>query len=85
MEPLGHGAIRFRHLGASTALSPSALAASAFSSCARSFIAARSSAVNPLDFLSPTGVFFAVFRVAFFALIRSLLFGCSRRCQVSQS
>src|SRR5438034_8561875 len=42
---------------ASTSLSPSALPrrpprrASAFSSWARSFIAARSSAVNPLDFL----------------------------------
>src|SRR5918998_66731 len=35
----------------STALSPSALRASAFSSWARSFIAARSSAVNPFDFL----------------------------------
>src|SRR5262249_43230628 len=36
---------------ASTALSPSAFSASAFSSRARSFMAARSSAVNPLDFL----------------------------------
>jgi hypothetical protein len=34
----------------SRALSPSALAASAFSSLARSFIAAFSSALNPLDF-----------------------------------
>src|SRR5687767_4057272 len=34
---------------ASRALSPSALAASAFSSWARSFIAARSSGVNPVD------------------------------------
>jgi hypothetical protein len=50
---------------ASTALSPAALSlsarASAFSSLARSFIAAFSSAVNPLDTL-PAGV-------AFFALI----------------
>src|SRR5687768_2245013 len=36
---------------ASRALSPSALAASAFSSLARSFTAAFSSSVNPLDFL----------------------------------
>ena len=40
---------------ASRALSPSAFSASAFSSRARSFIAARSSAEKPLDFL-----FFAV-------------------------
>src|SRR5438128_9193813 len=36
---------------ASTSLSPSALPAAAFSSWARSFIAARSSSVNPLDAL----------------------------------
>src|ERR687889_215373 len=38
---------------ASTARSPSAFCASAFCSLARSFIAARSSAVNPLDFFAP--------------------------------
>src|SRR5215207_4354936 len=37
---------------ASTARSPSAFCASAFCSLARSFIAARSSAVNPLDFFA---------------------------------
>ena len=36
---------------ASTALSPSAFSVSAFSSWTRSFIAARSSSVNPLAFL----------------------------------
>ena len=53
------------------AVSPSALAASAFSSLARSFIAARSSAENPLDFLLLVAVvlFADFFCVAFFALI----------------
>jgi hypothetical protein len=54
---------------ASTALSPSARRASAFSSRARSFIAERSSSVNPLDFLPLAVVLFADFCVAFFALI----------------
>src|SRR6266511_514363 len=60
---------------ASTALSPSALSArgprraSAFSSWARSFIADRSSSVNPLDFLPLAVVVLADFCVAFFALI----------------
>ena len=54
---------------ASRALSPSAFAASAFSSWARSFIAARSSAVNPLDFVLVAVVRLADFCVAFFALI----------------
>src|SRR5207248_1173603 len=53
-------------IAASTSLSPSALVlfarASAFSSLARSFIAARSSAVNPL-------VLFADFFVAFFPVL----------------
>src|SRR5919201_5986096 len=58
---------------ASTALSPSALPArgprraSAFSSWARSFIAARSSSVNPLDFLSIAVVLLADFCVPFLA------------------
>ena len=50
---------------ASRAFSPSALAASAFSSWARSFIAARSSAVNPFDDAAcawrTSVTFFAVF------------------------
>jgi uncharacterized membrane protein YedE/YeeE len=47
---------------ASRAFSPSALRASAFSSWARSLIAARSSAVNPWDFLADFVVpFFAGF------------------------
>ncbi len=61
---------------ASSALSPSALRASAFSSAARSFIAARSSAENPLDF-----VFLADFCVAFFVLIVPLL--CRWKVMVS--
>jgi hypothetical protein len=54
MKPLGHGAIRSRHRGdlIEHGLSPAALSffqrSSAFSSRARSFIAARSSAENPL-------------------------------------
>ena len=60
---------------ASTSLSPSALflfvRASAFSSCARSFIAARSSSVNPLDFLLVAVVLLADFCVSFFALIET--------------
>ena len=57
MDALGEGAIRLRHLGdlASRSRSPSALflftRSSAFSSLARSFIAARSASVNPLDVL----------------------------------
>src|SRR4030066_305251 len=56
---------------ASTSLSPSALSArgprraSAFSSWTRSFIAARSSSVNPLDFLLIAVVLLADFCVAF--------------------
>src|SRR6516225_8786138 len=59
---------------ASTSLSPSALflfaRASAFSSWARSFIAARSSSVNPLDFLLIAVVLLAL-RI-FFVIFRSL-------------
>src|ERR671918_206774 len=66
---------------ASTSLSPAALSlfarASAFSSLARSFIAARSSAVNPLDVLRV--VLFADFCVAFLALIET-----SSRCDLLQ-
>src|SRR5205807_7411428 len=56
---------------ASTSLSPSALflltRSSAFSSLARSFIAARSSSVNPLDFLLITAVLLADSCVPFFS------------------
>ena len=45
---------------ASSVLSPSALRASAFSSWARSFIAARSSALNPADLLFVAGFFSAI-------------------------
>ena len=73
MEPLGHGAIRFRHLGdlREHVVFPVRLArtwprrAAAFSSWARSFIAARSSSVNPWDAL-PVAVV-ADFFVPFFA------------------
>src|SRR5438445_10411564 len=58
-------------IAASTSLSPAALfllaRSSAFSSWARAFIAARSSSVNPLDFLSIAVVLFADFCVLFFA------------------
>src|SRR5687768_11503618 len=53
---------------ASTSLSPSALLFSAFSSLARSLIAARSSAVNPWDFLP---VPFAGFCVVFLGLMET--------------
>ena len=57
---------------ASTSLSPSALflfaRASAFSSLARSFIAARSSAVNPLDYLLVAAVLLADSCVTFFSV-----------------
>jgi len=56
---------------ASISLSPSALflfaRASALSSWARSFIAARSSSVNPLDFLSVAVVVLPDFCVSFIA------------------
>jgi hypothetical protein len=56
---------------ASTALSPAALSlfarASAFSSLARSFIAARSSSVNPLTSLPFAVVVLADFCASFFA------------------
>ena len=59
---------------ASTALSPSALSArgprrAAFSSWARSFIAARSSSVNPVVVLPIALVLLADFCVPFFAVI----------------
>ena len=79
MEPLGHGAIRFRHLGdrREHVAFPSALSlfarASAFSSWARAFIAARSSSVNPLDFLLIAVVLLADFCVSFFGLIETSL------------
>ena len=75
MEPLGHGAIRFRHLGdlREHGAFPVRLprAPSAFSSLRRSFIAARSSSVNPLDFLPVAVVLLADFCVSFFGLIET--------------
>jgi hypothetical protein len=83
MEPIAPRAIRFRSgisaIVASTALSPSALPArgprraSAFSSWARSFIAARSSSVNPLDVLLVAVVLLADFCVPCFAGFRSAI------------
>src|SRR2546426_2629622 len=64
---------------ASTSLSPSALPARgprravAFSSWARSFIAARSSSVNPLDFLLVAVVLLADCCVLFFAVFLSAI------------
>src|SRR5207249_8527774 len=62
---------RIAAIFASTSLSPSALSlfarAPAFNSWARSFIAARSSSVNPLDFLLIAVVLSADFCVPFFA------------------
>ena len=52
---------------ARTALSPSA----PFSSWMRSFIASRSSSVNPLNFLPVAVVLLADFRVFFFGLIET--------------
>src|SRR2546422_10604442 len=64
-------------IAASTALSPSAFSlfarASAFSSWARAFIAARSSSVNPLAFLLTAVVLLADFCVFFFGLIETSL------------
>ena len=60
---------------ASRSLSPSAFflfaRASAFSSLARSLIAACSSAVNPLDFLLIAVVLLADFRVSLLGLIET--------------
>src|SRR4029450_10352009 len=64
---------------ASTSPSPSALfllpRSSAFSSWARSFIAARSSSVNPLDVLLITVALLADFCVSFFGLMETSLRG----------
>ena len=52
MEPLGHRAIRFRHLGdlrEHVAFPVRLPGSAAFELLARSFIAARSSAENPLE------------------------------------
>src|SRR5450759_272235 len=54
-------------IAASSSVSPSALAASAFSSRARSRIAAFSSSVNPLDVLPIAVALLAAFCVTFFA------------------
>jgi len=70
MEPLGSG---ISAIFASTAVSPSALSArgprraTAFSSWMRSFIAIRSSSVNPLNVLPIAVVLLADFCVPFFA------------------
>src|SRR5215510_11785127 len=70
MERSGSGILA---IVASTSLSPSALflfaRASAFSSWARAFIAARSSSVNSLDFLLIAVVLLAGFCVSFSGLI----------------
>jgi hypothetical protein len=50
VEPLGHGAIRFGHLG--DLREQGALPFGPLLVLARSFIAARSSSVNPSDFLA---------------------------------
>src|SRR5437667_12327059 len=65
--PMARSGSRIAAIFASTALSPSSL--SAFSSRTRSFIAARSSSVNPLDFLPIAVVILADFCVPFFGLI----------------
>src|SRR5262249_43261101 len=62
---------RISAIFASTSFSPSALDAAAFSSFARSFIAARSSAVNPLDFLLLAAALLADFCAAFLGLIQT--------------
>ena len=75
MEPLAHGAIRFRHLGdlREHGALPVRLVrarprrASAFSSWARSFIATRSSSVNPVDAVPVAVLLLADFCVPFFA------------------
>src|ERR1041385_538590 len=64
-------------IAASAALSPSDLSlvarASAFSSCARAFITARSSSVNPLDSLPAAVVFLPDFWTPFFGFIETSL------------
>jgi hypothetical protein len=66
---------RIAAIAASTSPSPAALflfaRASAFSSWARSFIAARSSSVNRLDFLSLAVVLLADCRMSSFGLIET--------------
>src|SRR5437667_11871352 len=69
--PKARSGSRIAAIFASTALSPSAL--SAFSSRARSFIATRSSSVNPLNVLPIAVVLLADFCVSFFGLIEALL------------
>src|SRR5437667_2168127 len=69
--PKARSGSRIAAIFASTALSPSVL--SAFSSRARSFIATRSSSVNPLNVLPIAVVRLADFCVSFFGLIEALL------------
>jgi hypothetical protein len=76
MEPRGHSAIRSLHLGdlrehgafpIGLVRARAAARASAFSSWARSLIAARSSSVNPLDVVSLAVALFADRGVLFVA------------------
>jgi hypothetical protein len=77
VKPLGHGAIRFLHLGdlrehivfpVRFVCAPrQPRRAAAFSSCARSRIAARSSSVNPSGFFLVAVVLLDDFRVPFLA------------------
>src|SRR2546422_113558 len=79
--PMARSGSRISAIFASTALSPSALSArgprpaDVFSSWTRSFIAARSSSVNPLSFLLTAVVLLADFCVSFFGLIETSLDG----------
>jgi len=69
LEPLGHGAIRFRHLV--NLREHVALARFRLQLLGALLIAARYSFVNPLDFLPLAVVLLADFCVAFLALIVS--------------
>src|SRR5437773_8411933 len=77
--PMARSGSRISAIFASTALSPSALSArgprsaDAFISWTWSFIAARSSSVNPLNFLLVAVVLLADFWVSLFGLIENLL------------
>src|SRR5437870_30443 len=75
--PMARSGSRISAIFASTALSPSALSAcgprpaDVFSSWTRSFIAARSSSMNPVNFLLIAVVLLADFCVSFFGLIET--------------
>jgi len=66
MEPLAHGAFRFRHLGDLREHGAFPVRLARLQLLARSFIAARSSSVNPLDVLPIAVVLLADFCVSFF-------------------